>query len=158
MKTSLSDKVRDFARAKYVIPQLEAGNEQFCIRVRDVWNDLKKDGFSVTRRTPLICKALTGPKFLHENGLEKDRVEGPPSETSPTVKIWYRVAMRDAVVPPPSSAPIAREVSGPQETPEAKALRLTEKLRGLLKEELAEYGGGEAFLRWVRGYDEEGAA
>jgi hypothetical protein len=26
-----------------------------------------------------------------------------------------------------------------------------------LKEELAEYGGGEAFLRWVRGYDEEEA-
>jgi hypothetical protein len=41
------------------------------------------------------------------------------------------------------------------ETPSERAFRLTEKLRGLLKEELAEYGGGEAFLRWVRGYDEE---
>jgi hypothetical protein len=30
-------------------------------------------------------------------------------------------------------------------------------MRGLLKDELAEYGGGEAFLRWVRGYDEEEA-
>jgi hypothetical protein len=50
------------------------------------------------------------------------------------------------------------ELTNDGETPEAKALRLTEKLRGLLKEELAEYGGGEAFLRWVRGYDEEDAA
>jgi hypothetical protein len=36
------------------------------------------------------------------------------------------------------------------ETPEAKAARLTARLRGLLREELAEYGGGEAFLCWVR--------
>jgi hypothetical protein len=34
---------------------------------------------------------------------------------------------------------------------------LTEKLRGLLKEELAEYGGGEAFLRWIRSEDEDAA-
>jgi hypothetical protein len=27
----------------------------------------------------------------------------------------------------------------------------------LLKEELAKYGGGEAFLRWVRSEDEESA-
>ena len=48
-------------------------------------------------------------------------------------------------------------VNPPVETPEAWAFRLTEKMRGLLKEELAEYGGGEAFLRWVRGYDEDEA-
>jgi hypothetical protein len=43
------------------------------------------------------------------------------------------------------------------ETPSERAHRLTEKMRGLLKEEIAEYGGGEAFLRWVRGYDEDAA-
>jgi len=37
-----------------------------------------------------------------------------------------------------------------EEDPESKAKRLTEKMRGLLKDELAEYGGGDAFLRWVR--------
>jgi hypothetical protein len=41
------------------------------------------------------------------------------------------------------------------ETPEEKAQRLTESLRGLLKEEFAEFGGAEGFLRMVRGYDEE---
>jgi hypothetical protein len=40
------------------------------------------------------------------------------------------------------------------EEAEAKAERLTERLRGLLQEELAEYGGGEAFLRWIRSDDE----
>jgi hypothetical protein len=34
---------------------------------------------------------------------------------------------------------------------------LTERISGLLKEELAEYGGGEAFLRWVRSDDEDAA-
>lgn len=42
-----------------------------------------------------------------------------------------------------------------EETPEEWAHRLTGKLFGLLKEELAEYGGGEAFLRWVRSEDED---
>jgi hypothetical protein len=44
-----------------------------------------------------------------------------------------------------------------QETPEQWAHRLTGRISGILKEELGEYGGGEAFLRWVRGYDEEDA-
>lgn len=29
-----------------------------------------------------------------------------------------------------------------------------EGLRGLLKEEFAEYGGGEAFIRWIRSEDD----
>lgn len=45
--------------------------------------------------------------------------------------------------------------SQPIESPEEKAQRLIEPLRGLLKEEFAQFGGAEGFLRWVRGYDEE---
>jgi uncharacterized membrane protein len=45
-----------------------------------------------------------------------------------------------------------------QEEPGAEAERLTERQRGLLKEKLTEYGGGEAFLRRVRSEDEENAA
>ncbi len=45
----------------------------------------------------------------------------------------------------------------PEQDPAARALRMTEKLRGILKEELAEYGGGEAFLRWVRSENENAA-
>jgi hypothetical protein len=39
----------------------------------------------------------------------------------------------------------------------ARAFRLTEKPRDLLKEELVEYTGGEALLRRVRS-DEDGAS
>lgn len=39
-----------------------------------------------------------------------------------------------------------------------QAKQLTEALRGLLKEELREYGGAEAFVRWIRSdHDEESA-
>ena len=44
-----------------------------------------------------------------------------------------------------------------QESPTAWAERLADRLRGLLKEELAAYGGGEDFLRWVRSEDPEPA-
>ena len=52
---------------------------------------------------------------------------------------------------------VDEKIAPDQEEPGAKAERLTERLRGLLKEELAEYGGGDAFLRWVRSEDEEDA-
>ncbi len=37
------------------------------------------------------------------------------------------------------------------EPPAEKAKRLTDALGGLLKEELAAYGGVDAYMRWIRG-------
>jgi hypothetical protein len=51
----------------------------------------------------------------------------------------------------------SERVEPDQEDPSDRAFRLTEKLRGLLKEELAEYGGSEAFLRWIRSEDKDAA-
>jgi len=156
MKIGLSDQVRRMAQEKYVKPAILSGKVHFSIRVRDLLGDLQAKGFPAGH-TPQICSALQTAKFLRENGLEIESVEGPPSKMSPTVIVRYRVAKSGE-----RSAGVER--AGEQnaaeidETPEARAQRLTEKLRGLLKEELAEYGGGEAFLRWVRGYDEEDAA
>ena len=42
-----------------------------------------------------------------------------------------------------------------EESPEERALRLTEKLRGSLKDELAEYGGAEGFMKWVRSDEDD---
>lgn len=41
------------------------------------------------------------------------------------------------------------------ESSEERAYRLTESLRGLLREEIAERGGAKAFVRWVRSEDED---
>lgn len=148
MNRGLSDRIRARALADYVQPALQAGKTQFSIAVRD----LLSAGFP-SRNTPQVCSALQAAKFLREHNLEIERVDGPPKKQGPTVVIHYRVAATPASLQVeaecnPASAPVA-------ETPEEWALRLTERLRGLLKEELAEYGGGEAFIRWVRSDEPE---
>ena len=152
MKQGLSDQVRSVARAKYVQPAIRSGKRQFSIHVRDLLGDLRAEGFPA-RHTPQICSALQTSKFLRENGLEIEEVSGPRSKMSPTVVVRYRLTEPGALPGnrenPPESGGTLQE-----EDPSARAFRLTEKLRGLLKEELAEYGGGEAFLRWVRSEDE----
>jgi hypothetical protein len=45
-----------------------------------------------------------------------------------------------------------------EETPEEWAHRMTGKLFGLMKDEFASFGGGEAVLRWVRSEDEDEGA
>jgi hypothetical protein len=152
----LSDQVRTVAQAKYVQPAIQSGKKHFCIRVKDLLVDLQTDGFPA-RNTPQVCTALQTSKFLRENGLEIEGVDGPPSKMSTTVVVRYRVA---SPVEPPARAENQLGGGGmrPQEEdPSDRAFRLTEKLRGLLKEELAEYGGGEAFLRWIRSEDEDAA-
>ncbi len=156
MNQGLSDQVRTVAQAKYVRPAIQSGKKQFFIRVRDLLGDLRAEGFPA-RHTPQVCTALQTSKFLRENGLEIEGIDGPPSKMSPTVVVRYRVT--NSVE---QSRQIGNQAGGggtrPQEEdPSAKAFRLTEKLRGLLKEELAEYGGGEAFLRWIRSEDEDAA-
>lgn len=151
----LSDKIRALAKAKYVEPAISSGKRCFSIRVRDLLKDLHSEGMPGAH-TPQICSALQTGKFLKENGLQIEEVEGPPSKMSPTVVVRYRVSAPDEAAGSTSSH--GGPSSNTAETPEVRARRLGEKMRGLLKEELAEYGGGEAFIRWVRGYDEEDAA
>jgi hypothetical protein len=52
------------------------------------------------------------------------------------------------------SEPDEKSVQPRVETPAEWANRLTGKLSGLLKDEMAAYGGGDAFVRWVRGHDD----
>jgi hypothetical protein len=163
MNYGLSDQVRVVALEKYVHPAIRAGKLQFSVAVRDLMRHLEVDGFP-SKNWPQICTAIQAEKFLRTNGLEIEGVDGPPKKQSPTVVVHYRVARSGAQTPPRTKQPANADTLGDaelessNETPSDRAYRLTEKLRGLLKEELAEYGGGEAFLRWVRGYDEEDAA
>lgn len=47
------------------------------------------------------------------------------------------------------------KINTQDESPEERARRLIGELRGLLKDEIASFGGVEGYMRWVRGYDEE---
>jgi hypothetical protein len=154
MNHGLSDQVRAVALEKYVHPAIRAGKVQFSVAVRDLMRHLQADGFP-ERNWPQVCTAIQAQKFLRENGLEIEGVDGPPKKQSSTVVVRYQVVSR---VAKPATGTVELEgviANLKEESPSERSYRLTEKMRGLLKEELAEYGGGEAFLRWVRGYDEE---
>jgi hypothetical protein len=156
MTIGLSNQIRALAQAKYVHPAIRAGEKQFSIRVRDLLGDLTAEGFP-GGHTPQICSALQTSKFLRENGLEIEGVDGPPSKMSPTVVVRYRVADSGAQSGMKRNPLESERMNPDREDLSERAFRLTEKLRGLLKEELAEYGGGEAFLRWIRSEDEDAA-
>lgn len=156
MSLGLSEKIRALAQAKYVNPALHAGKEQFSIRVRDLLGDLQAQGFA-GGHTPQICSALQTAKFLRENGLEIEEVEGPPSKMSPTVVVRYRVVKHGGQDGTTAGRAEAGKPEPVAEDPSARAMRLAGKLRGIMKEELEEFGGGEAFLRWVRSEDEDAA-
>lgn len=156
MNVGLSDQIKKLAESKYITPAVQKGQVEFSIKVRDVLDDLRTAGFP-PGHTPQVCSALRTAKFLRENGLEIKEVEGPPSKMSTTVVFHYRVAKPTRQADAPQNESEMAEGSD-EETPAARAKRLTDGLRGLLKEEMAAHGGAEGFLRWVRGYDEEDAA
>jgi hypothetical protein len=145
-----SDRVRGIVIEKYVKPALSAGNTRLSIRARDVLKDAEATEDFPRGRTPLVCNVLQSNKLLNQAGLELDRVEGPPSRQSRSVVVHYRVVDSTRSM---SSAVDDSETT--QESPAARAHRLTEKLRGLLKEEIAAYGGAEGFIRWVRSDKDE---
>jgi hypothetical protein len=148
-KFGLSDQVRSVAMDRYVKPALRSGQRSFSIKVRNVLDDLAPLGFPANS-TPLVCNALRSDKFLRPSGLEITSVDGPPSKLSTTVVIHYQVAAGKG----------DRQIFEGERVAEdgaVKAKRLTEALRGLLKQELKEYGGAEEFVRWIRS-DEEDAA
>jgi len=156
MNHGLSDQVRSLALEKYVRPAIRAGNKQFSVAARDLMQDLVAQGFPPNHWSQ-ICTAIQTEKFLWTNGLEIVAVEGPPSGRSSTVVVRYRVvaAETETVAEAIRSSESQNEVTG--ETPEEWAHRVTGKIFGLLKDEFAEFGGGEAFLRWVRSEDEDAA-
>lgn len=154
MNFGLSDQVRQVAAQKYIEPAIREGRTKFSVAVRDLMRDLEPLGFPA-RNWPQICTAIQAHKFLRSNGLEIEAVDGPPKKQSPTVIVHYRVASQTAqhgvrsVIPENAQEPVK------DESPEEWAHRMASKLRGVLKKEIAEMGGAEAYMRWVRSDDEE---
>jgi hypothetical protein len=152
----LSDQVRSVALQKYLHPAIRAGKTRISVAARDLMNELRTNGFP-SRNWHQVCSAIQAEKFLRANGLMIEGVDGPPSKTSSTVVVHYRVAENSELAP--GVAPEGRALAAPvDEGPEEWAHRVTGKLFGLMKDEFAAFGGGEAFLRWVRSEDEDDAA
>jgi len=154
MNHGLSDQVRTVALDRYVKPALRAGHMHFSVAVRDLMQHLQADGFP-ERNWPQICTAIQTGKFLRENGLEIEGVDGPPKKQSSTVVVRYRITGNNNAQSSGTEGPPLAESDS--ESPQDWALRLTERLRGLMRDEIAARGGTEGYIRWVRGLDEEEA-
>ena len=116
------------------------------MQIKPLMKELESEGFPANHPRQ-FCKALQKRAFLQEKGLILQDVEGPPSGTSTTVVIHYSV-----------NGGSGTSASVNAETPAQRAFRLTEKLRGLMKDEIAAHGGTEGFMRWVRSDEDEDAA
>lgn len=138
----LSDNIRTIAQERFVEPALRTGKVRFSISVRDLMDAAEAKGIPTRDRVPAFCTSIQKKAFLAQNHLRVLSVEGPESGKSTTVVIHYQVE--------PTGSAMPENNQGDQETAESKALRLTERLRGLFREEIVSRGGTEAFIRWVR--------
>ncbi|HTJ30565.1 MAG TPA: hypothetical protein VL346_08700 [Acidobacteriaceae bacterium] len=159
MAKGSSEIVRDVAYGKYVRPAIQKGKIAFSISVKDLMQELRPAGFP-SNNYPQICSSIQGKKFVEANRLRIVRTEGPPSGQSSTVVVHYERLPEDSG--PTGNAPdLGDGASGnsgsavAMETPAEKATRIVNSMRGLLKDVIAEFGGPEGYIRWVRGYDEE---
>lgn len=151
MNTNYADQVRAIALQKYVKPAKQTGSTEFSIAVKDLLKDLEAVDFP-RNYTPLVCNSIKTKGFQRENHLEITRIDGPKSQTGTRVVVHYRIVGSGA------DATTARDEEVlPNEAPRERVQRLTEGLRGLLRRELADQGGAEAFLRWVRSDDKDAA-
>ena len=85
MSQVTSDKIRQHAAEKYVVPARKARLEEFEIVAGDLHRDLR-----LQNRVPIVCAALRSKKFLTENSLVLVDQSGPPSGMSTTVRFKYR--------------------------------------------------------------------
>jgi hypothetical protein len=145
MHADYSNKIRALAEHQYVVPARREGRRKFAIRVRDVLNTMVEREGLPRQNVPQVCSALRSPrKFLEPLGLEIEKVEGPPSQMSPTVVFHYRFLNENKE---PRAGMVSANPEG--ETARSSKSPIT-RLRGLLRDEMAAYGGGEAFLKWLR--------
>src|SRR5450631_908154 len=84
-KERYTDKVREFARDKYIEPARKRGEKIVSIVSGDVYRPL-----GVTNVVPSVCNALRSKKFLVENNLILESVEGPPSGLGTRVIFHYK--------------------------------------------------------------------
>lgn len=126
IKPSQTDRVREYARTKYVEPARRRGDSIVEIISGDVVR-----GLHLMNLTPLVCQALKSNKFLDSNELKIEKIDGPPSGLGNNVKFTYRLG----------AAPESDKERG-----DSAFLRA----RGVAKDVFQSFGGGEAYLRAER--------
>lgn len=119
-----TERVRQYSSKQYVEPARRRGDATVQIVAGDVHKAM-----NFSNRVPVVCQALKSPKFMAENGLELEKVEGPPSGLGTRTTFIYRIK--------------ASSNGESTSTPEWPFLRL----RGIAKDVFRSLGGGEEFIR-----------
>jgi hypothetical protein len=134
----LTDQTKEHVIARYVKPARLNGEGVIRVRVGTVQKEL-----GWTNRTPSIFSTLGSREFQREAGLELiEKTDGPPSGgPSTTVQFIYRVLDQKSARRSPEA--FAKPI------PNGAGL---EKLYGILADEFAALGGGEAFLKAERNW------
>jgi hypothetical protein len=139
-KTGWSDRVREVADHDYVQPA-RPSRDRVRIRFGDLKVKMLKLGFPAQNANQ-IASPLESSKFWEPRGLEMCTPRGQ-SRKEETV-FEFRFVDESG-----------NRRDGLAETAAERAFRLTEKLRGLMKDEIAAHGGAEGFIRWVRSDEDD---
>jgi hypothetical protein len=121
-----ADRIRNFAKEKYVQPARGQRAKRFSIRTGDVVRDMKLPW----GHTPAVCSALKTREFLKQNALLLVSTTGPPSGQTTTVTYTYEFVDRQR-----------------NEDRRPDRQDAWNRLRGALEDVFAELGGGENYLR-----------
>jgi len=144
MHGEMSNRIRAYAEKQYVLPARREGRRRFSIHVREVLNRFVEQEGLPRQNVPQVCQALRSRrKFLEPLGLEIEKIEGPEKQTSTTVVFHYRFNRA-----PEDQSGLSSRTSSP--SGETSSVAAIQRLYGLMKDEFAAYGGGEAFLKWLR--------
>jgi hypothetical protein len=130
-----TDQTKKHVIARYVKPARLKGENTIQIRVGTVQKEL-----GWTNRTPSVFSTLSSREFQNEAGLELiEKKGGPPSGgPSTTVQFVYRLLQEGNRQSPHLATKPSSNGAG------------LDQLYGIFKNEYAELGGGEAYLRSER--------
>jgi hypothetical protein len=129
-----TDKVRKTAAEHYIAPARKRRERTISIHSGEFNKLLVKNRVLPPNRFPIICNALKSTKFLKENHLTLEGIDGPPSGKSSTVTFIYKIEP----LPPGSHT-----LPSPSANPADSFLGL----RGIMKSAYQKLGGAEAFHR-----------
>lgn len=133
-----SDLVRSIVIRDYIEPA-RTTRQRIQIRQGDLKDKMAKHGFPV-RNANQIGTSIEADKFWKAQGL---RMLSPKGQSRANDTVYEFEFLEQPVEKTHSSVDDA----------DARAERFVRGLKGLLKEELKEYGGAEGFMRWIRSED-----
>ena len=133
-----TDRVRRTAAEQYIAPARRRSETSVKIHSGVFGKFLVQNNILPPNRFPIICNALKSGKFLKENHLVLEEIQGPPSGRSSTVTFVYKV---DPVPPTGPHSSLAPDTSSPNSFL---------NLRGILKATYRQLGGAEKFHRHER--------